>query len=145
VPSADARVARVDPAFGHSSARVAEWLRRRPADDGEIIAALRGMICEVAADAHEIVYHDALGYGPTDSGFDRILYISVFKDHVNLGLFYGAGLHDPQALLAGSGKQMRHVKIRPGAPLPRAAIRQLLEEAWPAGLVRVQDRHARKR
>ena len=135
----------MDSAFGYSSAQVAEWLQRLPPGDGEIIATLRGMICDVAPDAHEIIYHDALGYGPTDSGFDRILYISVFKDHVNLGLFYGAGLHDPQALLAGGGKQMRHVKIRPGASLPHTAIRQLLEKAWPAGLIRVQDRHAGKR
>jgi hypothetical protein len=135
----------VEPAFGPSSDQVGEWLQRLPPDDGKIIATLRGVIRDVAPDAHEIVYHDALGYGPTDSGFDRILYISVFRDHINLGLFYGAGLHDPQALLTGSGKQMRHVKIRPGAPLPRAAIRQLLEKAWPAGLVRVQDRHTRKR
>ena len=135
----------MDPAFGRSSAQVAEWRQRLPPDGRDIVDALRGMIAGLAPDAHEIIYHDALGYGPTDSGFDRILYISAFKDHINLGFFYGAGLPDPHALLTGSGKQMRHVKIRSAESMPRAALTQLLGLAWPAGLPRVQARHAPKR
>lgn len=42
----------------------------------------------MAPEAHEIIYHDALGYGPTDSGFDRIFYITVFAAYVNLGFFF---------------------------------------------------------
>jgi hypothetical protein len=71
-----------------------------------------------------------------------VFYISAFKDHINLGFFYGAGLDDPDALLAGSGKQMRHIKIRSSESLPSAGIRRLLEQAWPDGLARVQGRHA---
>jgi hypothetical protein len=47
-------------------------------------------------------------------------------------------------VLAGSGKQMRHMKIRPGEPVPYAAVRKLLETAWPPGLAAVQARHSRK-
>jgi hypothetical protein len=79
----------VDPVFGHSSTEVVEWLQWLSDNDREIITVLRGIIAGVAPGAHEIIYHGALGYGPTDSGFDRILYISVFNDHINLGLFYG--------------------------------------------------------
>ena len=135
----------MDVAFGHSSAEVTHWLDQLSAHDRAIIDPLRGMIAAAAPDAHEIIYHGALGYGLTDSGFDRILYISVFKDHVNLGLFYGAGLDDPEKLLAGGGKQMRHVKIKSAASMPAAPIRRLLELAWPAGLVRVQERHSPRR
>jgi hypothetical protein len=135
----------VDLAFRYGSADVAEWLQRLSAGDRDIVTILRGIISQVAPDAHETVYHGALGYGPTDSGFDRILYISVFNDHINLGLFYGAGLPDPDGLLRGSGKQMRHVKLTSPQSLPVPAIRQLLELAWPDGLARVQGRHASKR
>jgi hypothetical protein len=135
----------VDLAFRYGSADVAEWLERLPAGDREMVTILRGLISEVAPDAHEIIYHGALGYGPTDSGFDRILYVSVFNDHIDLGLFYGAGQPDPDALLRGSGKQMRHVKLTSAQSLPGPAIRQLLELAWPDGLVRVQGRHGSKR
>jgi hypothetical protein len=134
----------VDLAFRYGSADVAEWLQRLRAGDREIVTILREIVSEVAPDAHEIIYHGALGYGPSPSGLDRILYISVFNDHINLGLFYGAGLSDPDALLRGSGKQMRHVKLTSAQSLPAPAIRQLLELAWPDGLARVQGRHGSK-
>jgi len=122
-----------------------EWLRQLSDNDREIVSVLRGIIAGVAPDAHEIIYHGALGYGPADSGFDRILYISVFNDHINLGLFYGAALPGPDALLKGSGERMRHVKLTSADSLPTPAIKQLLGLAWPDGLARVQGRHGSKR
>jgi hypothetical protein len=123
---------------------VEDWLARLSPDHAIVVGTLRRLITEAAPGAHEIVYHDALGYGPTDKGFDRVFYISAFKDHINLGFFYGAELEDPDALLAGGGKQMRHIKIRSSESLSAAAIRPLLEQAWPYGLTRVQDRHRPK-
>src|SRR5471032_1380379 len=42
-------------------------------------------------------------------------YVNVFTSHVNVGFFQGAALPDPAHLLQGSGKRMRHVKLRLGA------------------------------
>jgi hypothetical protein len=124
---------------------VQDWLARLSPDGAVVVGTLRRLIAEAAPGAHEIVYHDALGYGPTVKGFDRVFYISAFKDHINLGFFYGAGLDDPDALLAGEGKQMRHIKIRSSESMPNAAIGQLLDAGWPAGLARVRERQAPKR
>ena len=44
-------------------------------------------------------------------------YVNTFRSHVNVGFFYGALLDDQAGLLEGSGKRMRHVKIKPGAAL----------------------------
>ncbi len=41
-------------------------------------------------------------------------YVNVFTSHVNVGFFHGAALRDPVRLLQGTGKFMRHVKLRPG-------------------------------
>ena len=41
-------------------------------------------------------------------------YVNVFTAHVNVGFFQGAALPDPAGMLQGSGKFMRHVKLRPG-------------------------------
>ena len=41
-------------------------------------------------------------------------YVNVFTSHVNVGFFHGAALPDPTRLLQGSGRFMRHVKLRPG-------------------------------
>lgn len=38
-------------------------------------------------------------------------YVNTFKNHVNVGFFYGALLADPAGLLQGTGKRMRHVKL----------------------------------
>jgi len=39
-------------------------------------------------------------------------YVNVFNSHVNVGFFHGAALPDPAHLLRGTGKFMRHVKLR---------------------------------
>ncbi len=57
-------------------------------------------------------------------------YVGAFRSHVNVGFYQGAALPDPRRLLVGSGKYMRHVKIRPGTPLNEAALTALIEAAF---------------
>lgn len=57
-------------------------------------------------------------------------YVAAFRDHVNVGFFYGAELDDPAGLLEGNGKRMRHVKVRPGADLDSAALGGLIDAAY---------------
>ena len=57
-------------------------------------------------------------------------YVNSFKNHVNVGFFYGALLEDPAGLLEGSGKRMRHVKLKPGPELNTAALRALIDAAY---------------
>jgi hypothetical protein len=57
-------------------------------------------------------------------------YVGAFKAHVDVGFFYGVELPDPTALLEGSGKRMRHVKLRPGLPLDTAALGALGSAAY---------------
>jgi hypothetical protein len=57
-------------------------------------------------------------------------YVNVFTSHVNVGFFQGAGLPDPARLLQGSGRFMRHVKLRTGAATNSAALRRLIRAAY---------------
>jgi len=57
-------------------------------------------------------------------------YVGVFTAHVNVGFFQGAELPDPGGLLEGSGKFMRHVKLRPDAEADAAALAALIEAAY---------------
>ena len=57
-------------------------------------------------------------------------YVNTFKNHVNVGFFYGATLKDPTGLLQGNGKRMRHVKLSPGRELDAAALSDLIEVAY---------------
>jgi hypothetical protein len=56
-------------------------------------------------------------------------YVNSFKSHVNVGFFYGATLKDPARLLEGSGKRMRHVKLKPDTEFNTAALRGLIDAA----------------
>ena len=56
-------------------------------------------------------------------------YVNVFTAHVNVGFFFGADLDDPTGLLQGSGRRMRHVKVRPGAGLQSVALSALIDSA----------------
>jgi hypothetical protein len=47
-----------------------------------------------------------------------------------VGFFHGAALADPARLLQGTGKFMRHVKLRPGAAADTDSLRRLIEAAW---------------
>jgi len=57
-------------------------------------------------------------------------YVGIFRSHVNVGFFQGSTLHDPARLLEGTGKLMRHVKLRPQAPVDESALRALIEHAY---------------
>jgi len=57
-------------------------------------------------------------------------YVNVFTSHVNVGFFQGAGLPDPARLLQGTGKRMRHVKLRSGTAIDAESIRMLIEAAY---------------
>jgi hypothetical protein len=57
-------------------------------------------------------------------------YVNAFASHVNVGFFQGAALPDPEGLLEGAGRFMRHVKLRPGTATDSAALRRLIDAAY---------------
>ena len=57
-------------------------------------------------------------------------YVNAFSSHVNVGFFRGAALPDPARLLQGTGKFMRHVKLRPDTDTNTAALSTLIAEAY---------------
>ena len=57
-------------------------------------------------------------------------YADAFSAHVNIGFFQGASLDDPAGLLQGTGKRMRHVKLRWGEPVDVAALDALIAAAY---------------
>ena len=63
----------------------------------------------------------------TDAAFG---YVNAFKAHVNVGFFRGAEIADPEGLLEGTGKFMRHVKLRPGPSVNATALRRLINTAY---------------
>ena len=60
----------------------------------------------------------------------RFANVNVFKAHVNVGFFRGAEIADPEGLLEGAGKFMRHLKLRPEHDADAKALMKLIETAY---------------
>ena len=68
------------------------------------------------------------GVGPRKQT-EHFAYLTVHRDHLELGLYYGAELPDPDELMEGDDKLLRRVVLRTPEDLERPALRQLLELA----------------
>ncbi len=97
-----------------------------------IAHAIRALFADVMPNITEVAWPKqkiaGYGVGPKKMS-EQFCYLALFENHVNLGFYYGADLADPENLLEGSGKAMRHIKIRSVAELEQPAIRQLIEQA----------------
>lgn len=82
-------------------------------------------VVEVAWPNQSIISY---GVGPRKMS-EHFCYIGLFKNRINLGFYYGADLSDPDKLLEGTGKLLRHIKIATVEQLENPAIHQLLADA----------------
>jgi hypothetical protein len=106
----------------------------------DLALALREVVLEESPDASESIYQVytvAIWFGFSGKMKDMFCYIATSADHVNLGFPRGATLPDPQRVLEGDGKAMRHVKFWSRrdveSPFVRRYIRAAMEQAAPAG------------
>lgn len=95
--------------------------------------ALRDLVLEEAPEAIESIskgYALAIGYSftgkPLKEGFCHIV---TYSTHVNLGFNRGAQLADPNGILIGKGKAIRHITIHSESELERPFVRRYLRAA----------------
>src|SRR5689334_5743749 len=86
------------------------WMRGHSGELGAIAQRWFEAMRECGTDVRELL-HD--GHPTACVGDAAFAYVNVFKDHVNVGFFRGAEIDDPERLLEGTGRFMRHVKLRP--------------------------------
>jgi len=99
----------------------------------ELALAVRALMLEEAPSAIETIYDAynavALGYSFTGRLKDGFCHVAVYAGHVNLGFNRGAGLPDPQGVLQGSGKNVRHVRIGRQDDLAKPWLRRYIRAA----------------
>ena len=103
------------------------WLAARPEDLRPLAATWFAQMRQRGDDERELM-HD--GCPTACIGGAAFGYVAAFKDHVNVGFFFGALLKDPAQLLDGTGKRGRHVKLRPGREVDAAALARLVDAAY---------------
>ena|SRR5580704_8790751 len=63
---------------------------------------------------------------PTFEAKDPFCFYMVGKNHVTFGFHYGTSLDDPEKLLEGTGKNLRHVKLRTVQDLKKKGLQELV-------------------
>jgi hypothetical protein len=96
--------------------------------------AARRTLRKIMPGACELVYdnYNALvfAFASTEKRSDIILSIALYPRWMTLFFMHGAALDDPDALLEGSGKEIRGVRLTGGAKdLAKRAVRALVEQA----------------
>ena len=70
-----------------------------------------------------------IGYGFTEKAWDCYCAIIVYSKHINISFPSGTSLSDSEGLLQGTGKKIRHIKIRTLKEAKDAGIKRLLLDA----------------
>ena len=102
------------------------YVRSVKGELGEIVARLVALVRSSASGHDELRVHGAPQFCIEG---DPFCYVVGYAKHVNLGFCDGAHLPDPDGLLEGKGKSMRHVKIRPGAEFPGRTLSRMVRDA----------------
>ena len=99
----------------------------------ELALAARKLVLEEAPDSMELIYDAynavATGYGFTGRPSECFIHIAVYAKWVNLGFHRGAEIPDPNGLLQGTGRLIRHIRIAELADLKKPPVRAFVRAA----------------
>ena len=126
MPRPDGTFLRFDGAVERDP-RVDAWLKKQPKALGAIAQKWFASMRECGDEVRELLHDGCPVACLGDAPFG---YVNVFTSHVNVGFFHGAALPDPSGLLQGTGKSMRHVKLRPETAGDPAELRKLIALAY---------------
>jgi hypothetical protein len=130
-----------------SETRIASYFARYEPATASLGQALRAKLRARLPGLFEIVYvyegQNALviSYSPTERGYEGLCSLAVYPDRVSLHFAQGALLSkaDPNRLLQGRGKTVRHVDLSSVADLDRADIAALFAAALEVAKVRLDE------
>ena len=90
-----------------------------------LVRRLRQLVLDAAPELTEKIKWG----NPTYVGRSNVCCLMIYRDHVNLGFFKGTSVADPEKLLEGTGKGLRHVKIYEEADIHDGPLKSLIADA----------------
>ncbi len=106
------------------------WMAALDPSLRSVAEALRQLILESEPDLSE-----SIKWGnPVYEKQGKVCYLASTKAYVSLGFFNGAALTDPEGFIEGTGKKMRHVKVRSSED-----IRNELFSSWVREAIRLNQ------
>lgn len=103
------------------------WMNEHAGELGAIAQHWFEVMRDCGDNVHELLHDGHPTACVTDAAF---AYVNAFNAHVNVGFFRGAEIPDPNGLLEGTGKFMRHVKLRPESEVDAGALLKLIHAAY---------------
>jgi len=106
-----------------------EFLEAYDRPIADLALALREIILNEVPRASESIYQVytvAMWFGFSGKMKDMVCYIATNARHINLGFPRGATLPDPNGVLEGEGKAMRHIKFTSLRDLERPFVRRYI-------------------
>jgi hypothetical protein len=106
---------------------VDRWMQKHSTELGTIAKRWFEVIRACGGDVRELLHDGHPTACVADAAF---AYVNAFTAHVNVGFFCGAEIPDPTGLLEGTGRFMRHVKLRPTDEVDARALDALIHAAY---------------
>ena len=103
------------------------WMNEHSDELGAIAKRWFEVMRDCGDDVRELLHDGHPTACVADAAF---AYVNAFTAHVNVGFFRGAELAEPNGLLEGTGKFMRHVKLRPESDVDTTALLKLVNTAY---------------
>jgi hypothetical protein len=99
----------------------------------ELALTTRALVLGEAPDASELIYDAynavASGYSFTGRPSDSFIHIAVYANWVNIGFNQGSQLADPEKLLQGNGRWIRHIRVSNSLDLAKPALKNFVKAA----------------
>jgi hypothetical protein len=105
------------------------WIDEYVAKAGKlqgVLKGLRALVKRTLAECEEYVNPWKI---PSFDSNGTVCGFMTGKEHVTFIFLRGAVLPDPEGLLEGTGKSVRHVKVRTAADVKKPALKKLILEA----------------
>jgi hypothetical protein len=103
------------------------WMREHAGELGALAQRWFEVMRDCGDDVRELLHDGHPTACVADAAF---AYVNAFRAHVNVGFFRGAEIADPDGLLEGTGRFMRHVKLRRENDVDARALTKLIEAAY---------------
>jgi hypothetical protein len=103
------------------------WLKGPGHPLGDLVRPWFARMRACGEDVKELMHDGCPTACVEDAAFAQV---HIYSAHASIAFFHGVELPDPARLLEGSGKRMRHVKLKPGRPLDEAALGDLIDAAY---------------
>jgi hypothetical protein len=113
--------------------QLASFIAKFAAEIGDCVREIRARMRAKYPTALELVYDNynalAIGYAPTEKTSEAIFSIAVYPRWVSLFFLQAVGLPDPERILKGNGKVVKHIVLPTPDALDHPAVRELMREA----------------